>query len=121
MSKTKKAHQPWTMKEVQFLEKNHMAMNIQKLSEALKRKELTVVSFCNRMGYSYYREKEEYAFYKGDSLLKIGTVQEIADYMGVKTSSIFYYGTPTYQKRVKGGKGRSLIKLSDLEDDSIEA
>ena len=56
----------------------------------------------------------EYALYKGESMLTMGTLKEIADEMGVKKDTITYYGTPTYAKR--GGKGenrRILIKLED--------
>ena len=55
----------------------------------------------------------EYALYKGESMLTMGTLKEIADEMGVKKDTITYYGTHTYTKRGKGENRRILIKLED--------
>lgn len=54
-----------------------------------------------------------YALYKGDQLLAIGTVKEIADKMGLKENTVWHYQTPTYRKRAKNG--RLLVKLTDEE------
>lgn len=43
----------------------------------------------------------EYAIYKGDEFLIIGTRQECADRLGVKPDTISYYCTPTYRKKLK--------------------
>ena len=43
-----------------------------------------------------------YALYKGDNILTIGTIRELALYLGVKERTIKFYATPTYQKRNKG-------------------
>ncbi|WP_198033932.1 hypothetical protein [Marinilactibacillus sp. 15R] len=53
--------------------------------------------------------KVEYAVYKKEDLLCIGTIEECAKQLGVKAKTIFFYGTPTYQNRVKNG--RVLVKL----------
>lgn len=58
--------------------------------------------------------KPEYALYKGDTLISIGTISEIAEQMGVKRETILYYQTPVYQKRGTGrgsGNRRVLVKL----------
>ena len=57
---------------------------------------------------------QEYALYKGDKLLSVGTISEIAEEMGVKRDTILYYRRPVYQKRGRGegsGKRRVLVKL----------
>lgn len=55
---------------------------------------------------------KEYALYKGEECLAIGTIKEIADKMKVKKRTIIFYRTPTYQKRVKASKNRrELITL----------
>lgn len=54
----------------------------------------------------------DYALYKGDDLLAIGTMKEIAEQMGVKYRTIMYYKTPSQSKRTKGN-GRILIPLED--------
>ena len=49
---------------------------------------------------------KEYALYKGEECLAIGTIKEIAKKMGVKDKTIYFYTTKTYKKRVKKGKNR---------------
>lgn len=57
------------------------------------------------------KKKKEYALYKGDEVLAIGTLDEIANVMEVKKKSIMYYGTPSYEKRGTHRDRRQLIKL----------
>ncbi|HBI2123658.1 TPA: hypothetical protein KZI24_001098 [Listeria monocytogenes] len=52
----------------------------------------------------------EYALYKGDDLLKIGTLDELAEFRKVKRETIFFYATPTYQKRTTD-KGLRVIRV----------
>ena len=42
---------------------------------------------------------KEYAVYKGEEILAIGTLQEIAEELKVKVKSIKFYGTESYTKR----------------------
>lgn len=56
----------------------------------------------------------EYAVYKEDELLAVGTVRELAKSLGVKERTIRCYGTPSHIARHEG-KGRVLIKLDDEE------
>lgn len=53
----------------------------------------------------------EYALYKGDELLSVGTIKELAKQFNVGERTILFYMTPTYQKRTSERKGRRLIKL----------
>lgn len=55
----------------------------------------------------------EYALYKGDTLIAIGTVREIAEQTGLSVHTIRYYGTPSYRKRAPGHHNTILIKLED--------
>ena len=57
---------------------------------------------------------KEYALYKGDELLAIGTIKEIAKNQGVKERTILFYKMPTYLKRrkkSKKGNYKVLVKL----------
>lgn len=54
---------------------------------------------------------KEYALYKGDELLAMGTKREIAEQLGVPASTIGYYGTPVYARRTSDSKGRRLVEL----------
>lgn len=59
---------------------------------------------------------KEYAVYKGDDLLCMGTVQECAENLGVKTETIRYYLTPAYQRRLAKRKARNYRTVICLED-----
>ena len=55
---------------------------------------------------------KQYALYKGEECLAIGTLIQIAYKMGVKLRTIEFYKTPTYKKRRKNGKNyRELVEL----------
>lgn len=54
---------------------------------------------------------KEYALYKGEELLAMGTKKEIAEQLGVSASTIGYYGTPVYARRTSESKGRRLVEL----------
>lgn len=59
---------------------------------------------------------KEYALYKGEECLAIGTIKEIAAKMKVSEKSIRFYGSPSYKKRGLGTKSnnkRILIKLEE--------
>ena len=43
---------------------------------------------------------QEYAVYKGESIVCMGTVRECAEHMGVKEETIRHYLTPAYQRRL---------------------
>lgn len=52
-----------------------------------------------------------YAIYKGDDFLFMGTKKECSDYLNVKESTISYYTTSTYKKRNKNGNNLVVIKV----------
>jgi len=45
------------------------------------------------------KKGKEYALYKGEQLLIIGTIKEIAQNQNVKERTILYYQTPAYLRR----------------------
>lgn len=59
----------------------------------------------------YYKTKSIWALYKGDELIGIGTIQELAELTNVKENSIRFYYSPTYKKRMKNGKNRKTLVL----------
>ena len=63
------------------------------------------------------RKLFEYALYKGEEILAMGTAQEIGKELGVSEQTIYHYGTPVYKERTKGKNGRRLVKI---EGDEIE-
>ncbi len=56
-------------------------------------------------------QAKEYALYKGEELIAMGTKREIAEQLGVSASTIGYYGTPVYARRTSDTKGRRLVEL----------
>lgn len=57
------------------------------------------------------RKKSEYALYRGDEFIMIGTIDELAKFKNVKKSTIMFYGSPAYGKRTK--KGYMLVKVEE--------
>lgn len=55
--------------------------------------------------------EKEYALYKGEKLLSMGTIREIAEELNVQEVSIKHYMTPTYAKRTSERNGRRLVEL----------
>lgn len=53
---------------------------------------------------------KEYALYKGEALLAMGTKREIAKQLGVSASTVGYYGTPVYARRTSEN-GRRLVEI----------
>ena len=55
------------------------------------------------------RKRIEYALYKGDEFIELGTVYEIAKKLKVNPKTIQYYNTPTYKKKVKDDTNRRVL------------
>lgn len=49
---------------------------------------------------------KEYALYKKEECLAIGTIKEIAEKMKVKVRTIYFYTMPTYKRRCKNSTNR---------------
>lgn len=58
---------------------------------------------------------KEYALYKGEQMVAIGTVNEIAEERGVKPNTIRFYMSGAYRRRSKSEVNNrlQLIKLED--------
>ena len=55
---------------------------------------------------------KEYAVYKGEEILGIGTADELAKKLNVKRKTIFFWGTPSGHKRNKG-KAKIAIRIEE--------
>lgn len=55
-----------------------------------------------------------YALYKGDKFIDMGTLDYLADLLGVKPKTILFYTTPSYQKRVRENS-YIVIKVDEKE------
>lgn len=54
---------------------------------------------------------KEYALYKGEELLAMGTKREIAEQLGISVHAVTCYGTPSYVQRTSEKYGRRLVEL----------
>ena len=59
----------------------------------------------------------DYAVYKGDELIVVGTAKECAEYMGVKEHTIRCIASPERRERAIQRGGTYAIKLEDDEDE----
>ncbi|PKR86117.1 hypothetical protein [Heyndrickxia camelliae] len=58
----------------------------------------------------------EYAVYKGEEIICIGTALECAKHMGIKVKSFRFYLTPSYQRRIeKRNKPRNYITVVEIQ------
>ncbi|WP_308422478.1 hypothetical protein, partial [Enterococcus wangshanyuanii] len=58
----------------------------------------------------------EYAVYKGDDLVAVGTKQECANQLNVKQSTIEFWATPSNLKRDKGKRTVAVRMDGDICD-----
>lgn len=49
------------------------------------------------------KRNSQYALYKGEKLVEIGTKRELAELLKVRVETIAFYTTPTHRKRSKNG------------------
>lgn len=61
------------------------------------------------------RRKCEYALYKGEELLGIGTAEELAEQLGVAPKTIHFYASPAYHKRTTE-RARRLVLLGIADE-----
>lgn len=61
------------------------------------------------------RTNPDYALYKGDKFIMIGTIKEIAKCLGVSERTVHFYSTPTYMKRNKDNH-YIVIRIEDDEE-----
>lgn len=56
-------------------------------------------------------KEKNYALYRGEKFLGIGTKKELAELLNVKVKTISFYGTPAYKKRTNEAKSRRLVLI----------
>lgn len=50
------------------------------------------------------KDCNEYAIYKGDNMIFMGTTTECAEHFGVKKNTIYYWSYPSHHKRANSKK-----------------
>ena len=69
------------------------------------------------MSRLYIKKKpRQYAMYKGEECLAIGTRQEICQEMNIKEQTFRYYRSTAYRERLEKRKERNARRIIRLED-----
>lgn len=112
---SKIVRRPWTNEEDEFLMENYKTMNDSMLSKKLERSREAIRKRRSTLGFLRRDVRGgQYALYKGDTLLHIGTVNEIAEIEGVKPETIRFYKNPTYKRRrAKSKNYRELVLIDE--------
>lgn len=63
---------------------------------------------------------KEYAVYKGEEILKIGTAKELAAFLNIKVDSIYFYNNKAYKKRLENRKTKSALVVVDISGWELE-
>lgn len=63
------------------------------------------------------KKLKEYAVFKGEEMLAMGTYKEICEKLNISYQTFRYYGTDTYKKRTKEENARRLVCLNDNTED----
>ena len=59
----------------------------------------------------------EYALYRGDTFIDLGTRKYLASKLEVKEETITFYMSPTYAERGEYGNRYIVIRIEDEEDE----
>ena len=63
------------------------------------------------------RPENEYALYHGDVFITCGTINEISKETGLKNSTLYFYTSEKYKKRlINSNEGMCMIKIEGDDD-----
>ena len=99
----------WKTNEIKYLMDHYGKMPANLIASKLNRHPQSVWSKANGLGLKGY--KKVYALYRGDEILAIGTIEEIAKQTGLKRETVRKYGTPSERKKVDA----QLIEIKEWE------
>lgn len=60
------------------------------------------------------RKPREYALYKGDEFIDLGTIKEMSKRLGMAQNTLRFYSSPTQSKRIKSN-GYIVIRIEGEE------
>lgn len=101
-------HSPWTFDEISFLEDNYNLMTIKEISDELDRTQSGVRGKAYQLGL---KRVTEFAVYKGEENLAIGTAEECAEKTGLKKYYIQWLSTPAGRKRAELRGENSIVVM----------
>lgn len=92
----------WTDEEVKYIKKAVGKMTVQEIADELGVSYRTVRNKLNRLGVSVREERskvEEYILYQYNNI-KVGTLEELADYVGMKVDELLQYRSKNKRRNV---------------------
>lgn len=106
----------WTDEEIDYLHENLNEKSFEELAAELNRKVKSVRNRVYYDGLKKEKKEKEYALYKGDKFLVMGTPKEIAEHQNVNVESVRYLKTPSHKKTIKKSKRKNIKMLINLEE-----
>lgn len=111
----------WSMSEIEELKKLYPRMETVEVAKRLNRRLHSVTTKATSLGLKKDRdflnrkkmESETYAMYKGDELLVVGTLEEIAEHQGMTIGNVRFMTYPSYHKRSATRDRRLVFKLEE--------
>ncbi|MBO7712739.1 MAG: hypothetical protein J6S85_04455 [Methanobrevibacter sp.] len=64
-----------------------------------------------------WHKQWQYAMYKGEECLAIGTTKEICEQLNISIKTFQYYRSNSYKNRVKNRKSKNYRTIIRLDDD----
>ena len=61
--------------------------------------------------------KKWYALYRGDNILMVGSMKQIANYLGISEKGASFYSTPAWRRRVNTEVAVYIIKIEEEDED----
>lgn|SRR5699024_247595 len=110
-------NQHWTNEEDKKLMKHYANKSYEELMDMLGRSKSSILMRFNILGLSRVeaRESFDYVVYKGEEILMIGTIKEIAAALGNTESTVKYYTTPSHHKRISERNSQNAIIIVRAE------
>jgi hypothetical protein len=68
----------------------------------------------------YTTNKTEFAIYKGDQLIMVGTALECARELDIKVATVKFLATRSHRKRINEETSTFAVRLDDEEDEEID-
>ena len=119
--KDRPKYKHWTMDEIDELKRLYPRMETVEVAKKLNRQLSSVATKATSLGLKKDRdflnrqkmESETYAMYKGDELLVVGTLEEIAEHQNMTIGNVRFMTYPSYHKRSATRDRRLVFKLKD--------
>lgn len=68
--------------------------------------------------YEYFVYEKEFAVYKGEEFLFIGTWSDVINRLGITETTMYYYLSDSYRKRFKSKKPSKRLIVLPLDEDN---